>query len=106
MREAVFAFYDSVGTKFVSAVARVCPHLDREELFWRLACVYGAMLYVRGDNGRLQKIMGPDLTLGDPEAAMRHLIPFLVAGLSMPSTSEARTAKPGQHAVSRSKRDD
>lgn len=88
VRRTVFTFYDSVGRTFVDAIARACPHLGREELFWRLACVYGAMMYVRADNGRLQQIMGDDLTLDDPEGALRHVIPFLAAGLSLPATEQ------------------
>jgi AcrR family transcriptional regulator len=94
IRNTVFNFYDSVGRKFVEAVSRACPHLSREDLFWRLACVYGAMLYVRGDNGRLQKIMGDDLSFGSADDALRHLIPFLAAGLAMPPIGEAGTSRP------------
>lgn len=85
VRRTVFEFYDSVGKCFVTAISRACPHLGREELFWRLACVYGAMIYVRVDNGRLQRILGEDLSLGDADTALKHIIPFLTAGLALPS---------------------
>jgi len=87
VRRTVFEFYDSVGKCFVAAMERACPHIDREELFWRLACVYGTMIYVRVDNGRLQKILGDDLSFNNADIALKHIIPFLAAGLSIPSIS-------------------
>ncbi|MGF3027188.1 TetR/AcrR family transcriptional regulator [Methylobacterium aquaticum] len=96
IRHTVFTFYDSVGSKFVDAIARACPHLGREELFWRLACVYGAMLYVRADNGRLQIIMGDDLSLGSADDALRFLIPVLAAGLALPPVGEAQPLQPDE----------
>jgi len=88
VRRTVFEFYDSVGKCFVAAIAKACPHLRRTELFWRLACVYGTMIYVRVDNGRLQRILGDDLSLGDADTALKHVIPFLTAGLSLPSVEQ------------------
>lgn len=93
VRRTVFEFYDSVGKCFVDAMERACPHLDREELFWRLACVYGAMIYVRVDNGRLQQILGEDLSLADADIALHHIVPFLTAGLSIPSVTTGRRLK-------------
>lgn len=91
VRRTVFEFYDPVGRRFIDAMQRACPHLERDELFWRLACVYGAMIYVRVDNGRLQKILGEDLTMADADLALRHVVPFLTAGLSLPSVTTGRT---------------
>ncbi len=96
VRHAVFQFYDSVGKCFVDAVKKACPDLTREDLFWRLACIYGAMLYVRADNGRLQQIMGDDLSMSDPRTAIGHIVPFLVAGLQAPPVVAPETAPVGQ----------
>ena len=90
VRRTVFDFYDSVGKSFIKAMSEACPHLEREELFWRLACVYGAMIYVRVDNGRLQRILGEDLSMEDADTALQHIIPFLTAGLSVPSAKTGR----------------
>ena len=80
----VFEFYDRVGRLFIKALERALPELSREELFWRAAFVYGAMLYVRADNGRLQHIMGEDLSMSDNVRAMKEIVPFLAAGLRAP----------------------
>src|SRR5882672_9688399 len=42
-------------------------------------------LYIRGDNGRIQEILGDDISFSDPEEALEHVIPFLRAGLSLPA---------------------
>jgi hypothetical protein len=87
VRNAVFDFYDSVGRNFVDALTAACPGLSRADLFWKLACIYGAMLYVRADNGRLQRLLGDDLSFANPDEAMAHIIPFLTAGLLNPTPS-------------------
>ncbi|WP_164738514.1 TetR/AcrR family transcriptional regulator [Aquabacter cavernae] len=85
VRRVVYELYDQVAVRFVDLLARACPHLTREDLFWRLACAYGAMMYVRADSGRLQRLLGDEFTMSDSAAAMRHLIPVLTAGFTLPS---------------------
>jgi AcrR family transcriptional regulator len=82
VRRVLFAAYDTVARAFAKAIAAACPDLSEEELFWRVACVYGAMLYIRADNGRLNPIFGGRLSLSDSEGALRYAIPFLTAGMS------------------------
>lgn len=84
VRRIVYELYDPVSSRFVDAFKRACPDLSREDLFWRLASVFGAMMYVRADSGRLQRLLGDDLNMSDPEAAIAHLIPFLTAGMEVP----------------------
>jgi AcrR family transcriptional regulator len=103
VRKVLFEAYDAVAHAFVEAVSQACPHLSKQELFWRIACIYGAMLYIRADNGRLQAVFGEGFSLSDPEGALRYALPFLVGGLSMPSADAARTspAKPEAPAAPR-----
>jgi AcrR family transcriptional regulator len=84
VRRTVYELYDDIAVRFVDALRQACPHLSREDLFWRLSCIYGAMMYVRADSGRLQRLLGDDLMMTDSEAALRHLIPFLAAGMKLP----------------------
>lgn len=84
VRTILFEAYDAVARAFVSAVAEACPHLSKQELFWRIACVYGAMLYIRADNGRLQAVFGKEFSLTDPEGAIRYALPFMTAGMQAP----------------------
>ena len=84
VRRTVYELYDDIAVRFVDVLRQACPHLPREDLFWRLSCIYGAMMYVRADSGRLQRLLGDDLIMTDSEAALRHLIPFLAAGMKLP----------------------
>ncbi|RAI32007.1 TetR/AcrR family transcriptional regulator [Rhodoplanes serenus] len=88
VRRVVFEVYDAVGRGFVDAAAAACPQLSREELFWRLACVYGAMMYIRADNGRLQRLFGPEFSLSDVGGALRFALPFLTAGMRAPPAAD------------------
>jgi hypothetical protein len=92
VRKTVFGFYHSVGKAFIDALMLACPHIDRKEFAWRLACVYGAMLHIRSDNGRIQEILGDDISFSDPDEALEHVIPFLTAGLSLGALERAGTA--------------
>lgn len=91
VRRVVYELYDAVAARFVDLLARACPHLTREDLFWRLACAYGAMMYVRADSGRLQRLLGPDFNMSDSTAAVHHVIPVLAAGFALPSLATAET---------------
>ena len=84
VRRIVFGVYDSVGRRFVEAATAACPDLSKQELFWRIACVYGAMMYIRADNGRLQHLFGPGFSLSDGDSAAKYAMPFLTAGMRAP----------------------
>lgn len=86
IRQISFDFYSEVGERFVLLIERICPHLDREELFWRLGCVFGSMMYIRADNGRLQLVLGEELSFADGQRGIETIVPFLAAGLRAPST--------------------
>ncbi len=87
VRRVVYELYDVSAIRFVEILARACPHLTREDLFWRLTCAYGAMMYVRADSGRMQQLLGSEFIMSDSAAAMHHLIPVLTAGFALPSLS-------------------
>ncbi len=101
VRRVSFEVYDSVGRAFVDAMTAACPDLSKEELFWRLACIYGAMMYCRADNGRLQYLFGPEYSLSDFDSALKYAIPFLGAGMTAPPAGRrARQAKAGRKPTS------
>lgn len=80
--------YDETAKLFVDTLRRACPRLKEADLYWRLNCVYGAMLYLRANNGRVARILnrktGP-IDSRTVQEALRHVVPFLAAGLSLPS---------------------
>jgi AcrR family transcriptional regulator len=79
--------YDETAKLFVETLKRACPRLKEADLFWRLSCVYGAMLYLRANNGRIARILNSKTGPLDSRAvreALRHVVPFLAAGLMVP----------------------
>jgi AcrR family transcriptional regulator len=95
VKRIVFDVYNSVGRSFIETITAACPDLSKQELFWRVACVYGAMMYIRADNGRLEHIFGPDFSLSDIDGALAYAIPFLANGMTAPPVDRAKTAKRG-----------
>lgn len=85
VKAVLFDVYDSVARHFLDVLGKARPDISRRELFWRVACVYGAMMYIRADNGRLRHIFGEDFSLANTEEAFRYAIPFLTAGMNMPA---------------------
>jgi AcrR family transcriptional regulator len=78
--------YDETAKLFVTALKRARPKLKDTELYWRLQCVYGAMLYLRANNGRVARILGRKAAALDSrtvQEALRYVVPFLAAGLSL-----------------------
>jgi len=61
-----------------------CPDLPETEFNWRLNCFYGVMLFVQADTGKIQTIAGADFDTSKPDVALKHVIPFLAAGLRAP----------------------
>lgn len=89
VKNIVFGVHDDVGRLFVDILARACPHLTRDELYLRLQCVFGSMMYIRADNGRVARLM-PDVRATPVSAAsvdltLSRLLDFLAAGLAAPA---------------------
>lgn len=63
----------------------VCPHLTANEFYWRLNCLYGVMLFVLADTGKIQTLAGRTFDTSSPDIALKYVIPFLAAGLRAPA---------------------
>ena len=84
VRRILFDTFDTVATRFVDMMSRACPDLPREELFWRLTCVYGAIMYAQADNGRIRTLAGNSFDSTNMDDALKYMIPFLTAGFTLP----------------------
>lgn len=51
VREVVFNAYDAIALRFATLLRKAVPQLNETEFQWRLECMYGAMMYIRSDNG-------------------------------------------------------
>lgn len=88
VRRILFDTFDTVSSRFVDLMSRACPNLPREELFWRLTCVYGAMMYAQADNGRIRTLAGDSFDSTNMDDALKYMIPFLTAGFMQPPASK------------------
>lgn len=91
VRRILFETFDAVSTRFVDMMSRACPDLPREELFWRLTCVYGAMMYAQADNGRIRTLAGDSFNSTNMDDALKYMIPFLAAGFTLPPGTTSGT---------------
>ena len=83
LRKFLSENYGHVLREFAVAFARLLPHLDKEELYWRLDFVTGALTHSMADFGPMKR-RGPVSEEAHRERAAEHLIRFVVAGLSAP----------------------
>lgn len=77
--------YDDMALHFVQALRDAEPGLSQADAFWRYAFAIGAMHYIVADsdsaNHRLKRLSGGLCDTDDPEAILRQLIAFAVAGI-------------------------
>jgi len=86
VRDIVFAVHDEVAQLFTDALRRACPHIDGNAFFVRLQCVFGSMMYIRADNGRVDRLVGSEEARHarrTPEEVLDHLLDFLTAGMQV-----------------------
>jgi len=75
--------YGHVLKEFAVAFARLLPKLGKEELYWRLDIVAGALTYAMADFGVIKRRTGQS-ERDFRERAADHLIRFAAAGLQEP----------------------
>ena len=73
--------YGHVLKDFAAAFALLLPHLDKEELYWRLDIAVGALTYAMADFGIIQR-RGGQSEREFREQMARHLIHFTASGLN------------------------
>jgi AcrR family transcriptional regulator len=83
LRQFLSENYGHVLKQFAAAFARRLPELGKEELYWRLDIVAGALTYAMADLGVIQRKEGVSDQQHRTQAA-DHLIHFAVAGLRAP----------------------
>ncbi|MDC8013104.1 TetR/AcrR family transcriptional regulator [Tahibacter soli] len=75
--------YGHVMKRFHAAFAQRLPNLDKEELYWRLDIIAGALTYAMADFGVIKRKTGVTEQT-HRERAVEHLIRFAAAGLRAP----------------------
>lgn len=85
MRNFLPEQYAEVVRRYKAAFARALPQVPEEELVWRLHFLFGAIAYSMAGNDALRLICSYSLDgSDDPEAIIRHLVPFALGGLAAP----------------------
>lgn len=93
VRQVVFDSYDTVARRFTALLRQACPHLDDAEFFWRQHFIYGSMMYLRTNNGRVAYLLG-DMGDNHSEAALDQLLAFVTAGMEAPGRGRTDIEKP------------
>jgi AcrR family transcriptional regulator len=75
--------YGHVMRQFTAEFARLLPHLSKEELYWRIDLVTGALTHAMSGFGIIQRKSDVSETVHREQTAA-HLIRFAAAGLSAP----------------------
>ena len=83
LRQFLSENYGHVMRQFTAEFARLLPQLSRQELYWRIDLVSGALTHAMSGFGMIQRKSGVSETVHREETA-QHLIRFAVAGLSHP----------------------
>ncbi|MDQ2702205.1 MAG: TetR family transcriptional regulator [Pseudomonadota bacterium] len=73
--------YGHVPREFAKAIALCLPHLPKEQLYWRLDFLSGALTYAMADFGMIKRPAGASETT-HRERAARELIQFAAAGFT------------------------
>ena len=79
LRKFLHDNYSHVLKEFVADFGRFLPTLDKQELYWRVDIVSGALTYAMADFGVIKRRGGTDQQHRD--LAAQHLVKFAAAGL-------------------------
>ncbi|MGN2243318.1 TetR/AcrR family transcriptional regulator [Frateuria sp. GZRR33] len=83
LRQFMSENYGHVMRQFTAEFARLLPRLSREELYWRIDLVTGALTHAMSGFGMIQRKGGVSEAT-HREQTIAHLIRFASAGLSHP----------------------
>ncbi len=86
LRETISQQYSVFVHRFAKAFKEVLPWLGEEELAWRMHLAFGIMFNAFAGNDVLKIFVRSQVvTARDPDMIVKHLLPFVVAGLVAPA---------------------
>lgn len=83
LRQFLSENYGHVMRQFTAEFARLLPQLSKQELYWRIDLMTGALTHAMSGFGMIQR-KGDVSEQAHREQTAQHLIRFAVAGLSHP----------------------
>lgn len=98
MMNSVFAEkVDPVALRFINAMSRALPGMDRATLFWRYNFMLGAIMQILMDSDsgsmRLHRLSSGICDTSDDERIVRELVGFLAGGMKAPEAMSADAAQ-------------
>jgi AcrR family transcriptional regulator len=88
-RRIIREMFDPIARAVVDALASSLPDRSEAALWWAYEFMLGAMVYVMRDVGRLERLSGGRCRPDDEEAATRHMVAFLTAGIRYGRATES-----------------
>ena len=80
-RSLIRDVFDPIARAVVDALASALPGRSKQEIWWAYEFMLGAMVYVMGDAGRIERLSSGLCRPDDEDGAVRHMVAFLTAGL-------------------------
>lgn len=80
LRKFLSEQYGHVPREFARAIGECVPHLDKEQLYWRLDFLSGALTYAMSDFGLIKRPAGVS-EIAHRKRAAEELIRFTTAGI-------------------------
>lgn len=78
--------FQEVITRFMKAAGAALPHLEQEDVFWRLHFSVGTMIFALTHEDRVEKFSGGNVSASSPEDTLKRLIDFTASGMKAPPT--------------------
>jgi AcrR family transcriptional regulator len=72
--------FDESDRAFLEEIKRALPEIPAADVAWRFHFLFGTMVYTMANVGRIESLTGGQCDTSDVDQALRHLIPFQVAG--------------------------
>jgi AcrR family transcriptional regulator len=89
-RATYLRHFDEIRRRFTAALHRALPHLDTEDVHWRMLFLIGSMSFAIMSGGLTQQTGG--MPPRDPDAVLDALLCFAVGGVGAPAPAAVPVA--------------
>lgn len=89
LRETVSRQYGDLAARYLRALARALPGLSEAELQWRMHLGFSVVFHAFAGNDVLKVFGRSAVSARDPDLIVRHIVPFIVAGLTSSPTGKS-----------------
>lgn len=92
LRDLLIDELREVIQRFGQAFGQALPHIEQEELMWRVHFMVGSMAHTMAASQMLEKVTAGLCNLQDRDGLVERLVNFLCAGLRAPASPNSPTA--------------